>query len=78
MTKTDTSQYHGGWLVDEIAALLSLCLGIRIKAGGQTRIFEEGKDPKGHPEYHAGYSDPVYVKRIGYQPIIPSATKSTP
>ncbi len=37
--KTDTSRYHGGGIKDEIAALASLKLGIRLKAGTLTRIF---------------------------------------
>ena len=32
-TKTDDANYHGGTLVDEIAALVSLLLGVRIAAG---------------------------------------------
>ncbi len=41
--------YHGGHPPDEIAALLSLCTGARLKAGGQTRWFKEGGDPLGTP-----------------------------
>jgi hypothetical protein len=37
--KTDNSKYHGGWITDEIAALASLKLGIRLKAGSRTRMF---------------------------------------
>src|SRR4051794_19319699 len=37
MDKTKDENYHGGSEVDEIAALISLCLGIRLKAGGATR-----------------------------------------
>jgi hypothetical protein len=37
--KTDTSQYHGGHINDEIAALASLKLGIRLKSGSITRTF---------------------------------------
>lgn len=47
----DDSAYHGGDLDDEIAALLSLCLGIRLKAGSVTRRFSSRLDPKGIPEY---------------------------
>jgi len=49
MSKTDESLYHGGTLVDEIAALASLALGVRIRGGGETRRFEPGKDPYGRP-----------------------------
>lgn len=41
---TDTSRYHGGTLQDEIAALYSLCLGVRLKAGGVVREFSHGKE----------------------------------
>lgn len=48
--RTDTSKYHGGWVSDEIAALASLRLGIRLKAGGITRIFDGyTQDPLGRP-----------------------------
>ncbi len=33
MSKTDDSLYHGGSLVDEIAALASLAMGVRVRAG---------------------------------------------
>lgn len=48
--KTDTSKYHGGWVTDEIAALASLKLGIRLRAGDMTRIFGGySQDPLGRP-----------------------------
>ena len=49
MSKTDESLYHGGTLVDELAALTSVALGVRIRAGGKSRQFEPGKDPYGRP-----------------------------
>jgi hypothetical protein len=47
--KTDSSRYHGGDVIDEIAALASLKCGIRLMAGGQVRRFDIGGDPKGRP-----------------------------
>jgi hypothetical protein len=41
--------HHGGSHAEEFAALLSLCAGIRVKAGGWTRWFTEGGDPMGMP-----------------------------
>jgi hypothetical protein len=41
---TDTSRYHGGTLLDEIAALYSLCMGVRLKAGGVVREFCHGSE----------------------------------
>ncbi len=49
MSRTDATRYHGGALADEIAALASLRLGVRVKAGGVTREFEPAKDPRGRP-----------------------------
>ena len=40
---------------DEIAAIVSLCLGIRLEAGPLTRAFNSNDDVRGHPvgwEYH--------------------------
>jgi hypothetical protein len=49
-SKTDISHYHGGTIVDEIAALASLCLGVRIRAGGVSRYFTNpDKEPLGVP-----------------------------
>jgi hypothetical protein len=59
MNKTDTSRYHGGLLSDEIAALVSLCLGIRLKAGGESRMFGEESDPKGLPVSWGHAADPI-------------------
>lgn len=49
MERTDTSLYHGGGPLDELAALVSLLLGIRVKAGSMTRLFEPDSDPMGRP-----------------------------
>ena len=59
MDRTDTSRYHGGLLSDEMAALVSLCLGIRLKAGGESRMFATGGDPKGLPISWGFADDPV-------------------
>lgn len=53
MDKTDVSTFHGGWLVDEVAALVSLALGIRMRGGPLVRVFD-GKDPKGRPVAYEG------------------------
>jgi hypothetical protein len=47
--KTDTSLYHGGILIDEIAAVMSLTMGIRVKAGDLTREFRSSDDRFGNP-----------------------------
>lgn len=48
--KTAEKNYHGGQIDDEIAALLYLALGVRLRSGGRTRMwFRETKDPLGTP-----------------------------
>jgi hypothetical protein len=49
MVATDTSRYHGGTDSDEMAALLSLLVGVRLKAGSPSRWFKVGDDPRGRP-----------------------------
>ena len=48
-SKTDAEQYHGGSPPEEIAALASLAVGVRFRAGDSTREFTPGGDPKGRP-----------------------------
>lgn len=47
--KTREDHYHGGGLGDEVAALASLCLGVRLKAGSVIREFGASNDPRGWP-----------------------------
>lgn len=49
MDTTDDTRFHGGLLEDEIAALLSLCLGVRFRPSGITREFRSDNDPRGQP-----------------------------
>jgi hypothetical protein len=70
--KTDTSRYHGGTWLDEVAALVSLCLGIRLKAGPLTRVYTPRGDPKGHPVGWGSNEVPSWsAPQDGY--IIPDA-----
>jgi hypothetical protein len=47
---TDTATYHGGQLDDELAALVSLALGFRLRSGGPIREFRpDNPDPRGRP-----------------------------
>lgn len=46
---TKDGHYHGGDQFDEVAALISLVLGIRAQAGPVTREFRTGGDPLGDP-----------------------------
>lgn len=71
MTKTESERYHGGSLTDEIAAISSLALGIRLKSGDLTRSFEPDGDPLGSPR--AWNIRPAPVVLIGsYGPLLPS------
>jgi hypothetical protein len=45
----DVSDYHGGDIDDEFAALLSLAVGRRLRSGGVTRHHFGGRDPAGEP-----------------------------
>jgi hypothetical protein len=47
--KTKAGLYHGGSPQQELAALASLVLGIRLRAGHSTRRFEPNSDPLGRP-----------------------------
>jgi hypothetical protein len=71
---TNITSYHGGWATDELAALASLRLGIRLKAGGETRIFGAySEDPLGTPIASRKGKPDVFMreKRL----IIPSVYK---
>jgi hypothetical protein len=50
MTKTKADLYHGGSAQDEIAALASLAMGVRFRAGNPTRRIEPKGDPYGRPQ----------------------------
>lgn len=65
MNETDTSNYHGGLFPDEMAALVSLCLGVRVKAGGESRRFNCDGDPLGRPRATGFRNKPTMS--IGYK-----------
>lgn len=46
---TDTSNFYGGSLADELASLVALAAGIRLRAGGATRHFND-RHPLGRPQ----------------------------
>ena len=74
MEKTDQSRYHGGWISDELAALASLKCGVRFRSGGQTRRFDVGGDPQGHPM--AWFTRPEPTLSIGAQgSVLPAITR---
>lgn len=73
LQKTDVERYHGGGLNDEIAALISLLLGVRLKSGGMSRYFLPEYDPKGYPAALEIHEDPVLFKPTRNTPILPQA-----
>ena len=50
--KDNSAHYHGGDFIDEMAALVSLFLGIRVKAGPIDRLFIPHGDPYGEPKQY--------------------------
>jgi hypothetical protein len=68
--KNDFDHYHGGDFIDEMAALASLVLGIRIQAGPIDRDFKPGGDPLGRPTQYGMKAVPV-LPRPHEAPQIP-------
>lgn len=71
MDETFEGAYHGGGLQDELAALLSLSLGIRCKAGGATRAFN-GDGDRGRPITWGFDRDPI-LPEVHDRVVIPAA-----
>jgi hypothetical protein len=74
-SKTNTDRYHGGSPADEMAALASLAIGVRFRAGDSTRDFEPRGDPKGRPRAFGSRSSPVLTKSPLQGWIVPQAAK---
>lgn len=81
MSKTDAGRYHGGDIADELAALVSLRCGIRLRATGPTRIFGANDDSHGRPVAWFHSDDPnlgsssfgkVLVATGGYKSMEPA------
>jgi hypothetical protein len=70
MESTDDNAYHGCDMDDEIAALTSLILGIRMKAGPWTREFNQHTGSRGYPTYYRNKCLPQLHPRHSY-PTIP-------
>lgn len=74
--RTTVDSYHGGWVDDEMAALLSLSLGVRCRSGGLTRAWWGPKaDPFGSPaEFH---HRPPYLPPPEHEtdPVIPGLAR---
>lgn len=65
MSVTSAKHYHGGWLADEVAALISLELGLRVVAGPEIREFGFDRDPLGQPRMHSSKLLPTLPPRAG-------------
>jgi hypothetical protein len=63
--KTDPGSYHGGWIDDEVAALISLALNVRCKSGGLWRDFRERSDQGGGMPYLGSFEPPTLVAPKG-------------
>lgn len=61
MAKTRAGLYHGGAPVDEIVALASLALGVRLKAGDMSRDFNLREDPLGTPTAFGLRREPILL-----------------
>jgi hypothetical protein len=61
MDETETSRYHGGGINDEITALVSLELGIRLKPGRLIRDFRITRDPRGRPRESEYEQNPILL-----------------
>jgi hypothetical protein len=70
MSVTAADHYHGGWLEDEVGALLALILGARIVAGPVEREFEDHGDPFGRPRAHSAGTLPMLPQGL-QRPQIP-------
>lgn len=75
-SRTDTTHYHGGGIADELAALLSLALGARVKAGAWIREFASPEDRFGRI-WPDGFETPFlapprsHAYRAGGIPMLP-------
>lgn len=69
--ETNTDSYHGGHLFDEIAALTSLFLEARVRAGGIERDWTSDGDPMGRPQDWGHVPEPVLHLRSS-RPVLPS------
>lgn len=70
MSQRDDATWHAGGLDDEIAALVGLALGIRIRSGGLTREFT-AEDPLGVPREFMHKAP--YLPSEGPRLVLPSA-----
>jgi hypothetical protein len=73
--ETTVKSYYGGQAPDEIAALLSLALGVRCRSGGITRQWfrdtgDAKSDPLGHP-MEFDHRPPMWTPPLRGRPLLP-------
>jgi hypothetical protein len=72
MSRSDTGGYHGGGADDEVAALVSLALGVRCRSGGITRLWPRGSgDPLGMP-IEFSHRRPYLPEPAERRPLLPN------
>ncbi|RVU71956.1 hypothetical protein [Pantoea dispersa] len=71
--KPNTDDFHGGWLNDEIAALVSLKLGVRAHAGSNVREYYDYTSDYGSPRAEQNPPPPLMSKG---NLVVPSARKN--
>jgi hypothetical protein len=77
MTASDTDSYHGGGPADEVAALVSLALGLRCRSGGITRRWLPGDpDPLGTP-FEIDHRRPYLPEQAGRYPLLPNISATS-
>ena len=75
MSSTDETRYYGGeTIADELAALTSLVLGIRIQTSGASREFGYSDDPLGQPLEGLNEEKPS-IWRTSRIPMLPALSK---
>ncbi|HEY2171303.1 MAG TPA: hypothetical protein VGJ30_16880 [Candidatus Angelobacter sp.] len=71
--KTNSTLYHGGSPPEELAALASMAMGIRLRAGRSVRRFVPHGDPLGTPEEIGDQTEPIFFVPRAY--TLPSVAK---
>jgi hypothetical protein len=70
----DPEVYHGDHGGQELASLIALALGVRLKAGGIVRVFDPAGDPRGRPREYKHVMP--YLPSPGWAPILPALAPS--
>jgi hypothetical protein len=79
--RSDVSGFHGGSLSDEIASLVGLRLGVRLRASSATRVFYPDLPPSGQPRAEDPTSVPTLPRTDGRRRTVvemPHQVKLTP